>query len=47
MKSFKMTALIFSIFLFIFFIDGISVVKAQMSNSANAMKIIKAKGCLS
>ena len=47
MKSFKITALIFSIFLFIFFIYGISGVKAQTSNSANAMKIIKAKGCLS
>ena len=49
MKSCKITALIFSIFLFIFFIYvyGNTTVQAQTSNSASAMKIIKAEGCLS
>ena len=47
MKSCKITALIFSIFLFIFFIYGNTAAQAQTSNSASAMKIIKAKGCLS
>ena len=47
MKSCKITALIFSVFLFIFFIYGNTTAQAQTSNSVNAMKIIKAKGCLS
>ena len=47
MKSYKIKALIFSIFLFVFFIYGNTQANAQTSNSAKAMKIIKAKGCLS
>jgi cytochrome c oxidase subunit 2 len=47
MKSYKITVLVFSIFLFVFFIYGNTQANAQTSNSAKAMKIIKAKGCLS
>jgi mono/diheme cytochrome c family protein len=47
MKRYKITALIFSIFLFVFFIYGNAPALAQTSNSAKAIKIIKAKGCLS
>lgn len=47
MKNFKITALIFSVFLFAVFIFAINGAKAMTPNSAKAMKIIKAKGCLS